>query len=78
MTTTSYGEKIPWQDEEASNVWKQQVFDTYLRVCQRLMHFDFSKSFTQTENFLVMARDFEQCNEEDFYKKMKEFKKEFL
>lgn len=74
LITTSHGEKIPWQDEEASNAWEQQVFDTYLRVCQRLMHFDFSKCFTKTENFLVMARDFEQCNEEDFYKKMKHFK----
>ncbi|WP_417941361.1 hypothetical protein [Flavobacterium sp. RS13.1] len=70
LITTSYGENIPWQDEEACRIWEKQVFDTYLRVCKRLMHFDFSKSFTKTENFLVMARDFEQCNEDDFYQNM--------
>jgi hypothetical protein len=70
LVVTSYSENIPWQDEEACRVWEKQVFDTYLRVCKRLMHFDFSKSFTKTENFLVMARDFEQCNEEDFYQNM--------
>lgn len=74
LITTSYGENIPWQDEEAYALWEKQVFDTYLRVCKRLMHFDFSKSFTKTENFLVMARDFEKCNEVDFYQSMQHYK----
>jgi hypothetical protein len=76
LITTSYGENIPWQNKEASGLWEKQVFDTYLRVCKRLMHFDFSKSFTKTENFLVMARDFEQCNEEDFHKELSVYKEE--
>jgi hypothetical protein len=74
LFTTSYGEKIPFQDEEACELWEKQVFDTYLRVCKRLMHFDFSESFTKAENFLVMARDFEKCNEEDFYKEVQGYK----
>ena len=76
LITTSYGENIPWQNEEIYGLWEKQVFDTYLRVCKRLMHFDFSKSFTKTENFLVMARDFEQCNENDFYKELSFYKEE--
>lgn len=74
LITTSYGEKISMQDDQAFELWEKQVFDTYLRVCKRLMHFDFSKSFTKSENFLVMARDFEKCNEEDFYKEMQHYK----
>ncbi|WP_348799744.1 hypothetical protein [Flavobacterium adhaerens] len=74
LMVSSYGKKIPWQDEEANNKWKQQIFDTYLRVCKRLMHFDFSKSFTKSEKFLVMARDYEECNEEEFYKNILEYK----
>ncbi|PXY41324.1 hypothetical protein DMB65_07935 [Flavobacterium cheongpyeongense] len=70
LIANSYGENIPWQNEEACELWEKQIFDTYLRICKRLMHFDFSKSFAKTENFLVMARDFEQCNEEDFYQNM--------
>lgn len=73
LAANSYGEKI-WQDEKACEIWEKQVFDTYLRVCKRLMYFDFSESFIKTENFLVMARDFEQCNEEDFYKNILEDK----
>ncbi|RZJ53136.1 MAG: hypothetical protein EOO44_09505 [Flavobacterium sp.] len=76
LMTDVYGENISWENEEAFEEWEKQVFETYLKVCKRLMHFDFSKSFTKTEQFLVMARDFEDCNEEKFYKKMKRYKKE--
>ncbi|PWB27642.1 hypothetical protein [Flavobacterium sp. HTF] len=76
LATDTYGENISWEDEEATNKWEQQVFDTYLKVCKRLMHFDFSKSFPKTEHFLVMARDFEACNEDKFYKELQRYKKE--
>ncbi len=76
LTTTAYGENISWEDEETTSLWAQQVKDVYLRVCKRLMHFDFSSSFVRSEHFLVMARDFEQCNEEEFFGEMMKYKKE--
>lgn len=71
-----HGDTISWEDEEESELWAQQVKDTYLRVCKRLMHYDFSSCFTKSKEFLVMARDFEQCNEEEFYQELSEYKKE--
>jgi|GEM_PF-1699117 len=76
LITTAHSTNIPWQDEEASETWEQQVKDVYLRVCKRLMHFDFSSSFTKTAHFLVMARDFEQCNEEELFEEMMKYKRE--
>jgi hypothetical protein len=76
LAATAYGEGISWRDEEAAEAWAQQVKEVYLRVCKRLMHFDFSTSFVRTENFLVMARDFEQCNEEEFFEALQHYKKE--
>ncbi|PJJ08630.1 hypothetical protein CLU83_1916 [Flavobacterium sp. 1] len=76
MVTNAHGEKIPWQDDEACEVWARQVMETYMKVCKRLMYFDFSKSFIKTDYFLIMARDFEQCNEAVFYKELSAYKKE--
>lgn len=76
LVTNVHGEKIPWQDEEACDVWARQVMETYMKVCKRLMYFDFSKSFIKTDYFLVMARDFEQCNEAVFYTALSAYKKE--
>lgn len=50
--------------------WSDTVRELYLRVCKRLMHIDFSNSFSKTDNFLVLARDFEACNEEEYYQEM--------
>ncbi len=53
---------------------QKSVYDTYLKVIKRLSACDFSPSFTQTDSFLVMARDYDECNEDQFYKDMLAFK----
>lgn len=75
LAIDNYTEKTVSAADEVFVLWENQIFETYLKVCKRLMHFDFSKSFTPTEHFLVMARDFDQGNEEAFYKKMQDYKK---
>lgn len=62
-------------DEEYENM-SHQVREVYLRICKRLIHMNFDKSFTKTENFLVLARDFEACNEEEYFEEMNGYKKE--
>lgn len=76
LVTDAYNEKIPWENDAESEKWEEQVKNTYLNVCKRLMHYDFSASFQKTEHFLVMARDFEQCNEEEYYEILSAYKKE--
>ncbi|MBL6449950.1 hypothetical protein JMN32_26795 [Fulvivirga sp. 29W222] len=61
---------------EEFDQWETQVKEIYLRVCKRIIHMDFSMSFKKTDNFLVIARDFEACNEEYYYQEMMEYKRE--
>lgn len=75
LFTDKYTEDLSWNDDGAHKAWGQEVFEVYLNVCKRLMHNDFSGSFPKTPDFLVMAREFEECNEEDFYKQLSEYKK---
>lgn len=62
--------------DEEFRQWEEQVKQLYLRVCKRIMHMDFSMSFQKTNGFLVIARDFEACNEEDCYHTMMTYRKE--
>lgn len=64
-------DKVPEQHYAA---WEEQIKAIYLRVCKRLTHFDFSASFSKTENFLVVAKDFEECNEEFYHQEMLAYK----
>ncbi|WP_375578524.1 hypothetical protein ABWH96_16055 [Marivirga tractuosa] len=72
----NYTENIQWDDEEAHKAWAEEVFEIYLNICKRLMHFNFSSSFPKSPHFLVMAREFEQCNDEKFYELLSEYKKD--
>jgi hypothetical protein len=74
LKTSEISNRIGWNDEDAFDEWNQQVFNLYLKVCKRLMHYDFSKSFQKSDNFLVIARDFEACNEEEFSAALIEYK----
>ena len=76
LYTDKYTEGLHWDDERAHETWASEVFEVYLRVCKRLMHMNFSMAFTKSPNFLIMAKEFEQCNEEDFYKLLSTYKKE--
>ncbi|UII31500.1 hypothetical protein LVD17_24715 [Fulvivirga ulvae] len=62
--------------DEEFDLWEDQVKQLYLRVCKRIMHMDFSMSFQKSDRFLVMAKDFEACNEEYYYNEMMKYKKE--
>ena len=62
--------------DQEFNHWEEQVKQLYLRVCKRIIHMDFSMSFIKTDNFLVIAKDFEASNEEDYYQEMMKYKKE--
>jgi len=75
LAVDSYNENMPWDNVEMSEEWESKVKQTYTNVCKRLMHYDFSMAFQKTEYFLVMARDFEQCNEEEFYEVLSKYKK---
>ncbi|GAA5038180.1 hypothetical protein GCM10011506_35090 [Marivirga lumbricoides] len=75
LFTDKYTEDISWNDEDQHEAWEKEVFQVYLNVCKRLLHFDFSACFPKSPHFLVMAREFEQCNEEDFYKQLSAYKK---
>lgn len=57
-------------------LWEEQVHQIYLRVCKRLMHFDFSACFPKTDHFLILAKDFEACNEAEYYAEMNAYKEE--
>ena len=62
--------------DEDFTTWEEQTKALYLRICKRLMHFDFSGSFTKADGFLVVARDFEACNEEEYHNEMQTYKQE--
>jgi hypothetical protein len=62
-------------DEEYEKM-SQRVKEVYLKICKRLMHMNFDKSFAKTHNFLVLARDFEACNEGEYFIEMNDYKKE--
>lgn len=75
LYTDKYTDNINWNDDETHKAWSEEVFETYLNICKRLMHFDFSSSFPKSPHFLVMAREFEECNEEKFYELLSDYKK---
>lgn len=59
-----------YEEGEDLGALQKSVYDTYLKVIKRLSDCDFSASFTKTGSFVVMARDFDECNEEQFYRDM--------
>lgn len=76
LYTDKYTEGLHWDDDGAHEAWAAEVFEVYLKVCKRLIHMDFSMAFPKSPHFLVMAKEFEQCNDEDFYKLLSTYKKE--
>jgi hypothetical protein len=60
-----------YEEGEDLDGLQKRVYDTYLTVIKRLSDCDFSPSFTKTDSFMVMARDYDECNEEQFYRDMK-------
>ncbi len=58
--------------------WDEKVKQVYLKVCQRLMHADFSGSFNRSEHFLVLAREGSNFDVDYFHERMSKYKDEQL
>lgn len=56
--------------------WEKKVKEVYLNVCKRLMRVDFSSSFGRTDDFLVLANDYDSRNLQEFYEEMLDYKSE--
>lgn len=54
--------------------WKTQIHNVYIRVAKRLQKKDFSDSFYQTDDFLVMVRNFEEYDNEKCYRKLQKYR----
>lgn len=61
---------------ESFEYWEDSVKQVYLNVIKRLMKVDFFPSFTKADNFLVLAKDYDAWNVEEFYNEMIEFRNE--
>ena len=56
--------------------WDERIKQLYLKVCQRLMHVDFSPSFTTSKQFLVLAKEGSNFDVEYSHEHMFAYKKE--
>ncbi|MCX2681961.1 hypothetical protein OOZ15_18565 [Galbibacter sp. EGI 63066] len=59
--------------EEEYEAWEEELKAFYLRVCKRIFHMNFSKSFTKTDHFIVYANDIDAWNAEEYIAEMRAY-----